>query len=411
MNDVVNMKRILCVSCAIVLGTLVATPAVSAPSVTAKENLAQLVATKKCPGCDLSEINFNRMDLSHANLQGADLSSSTFFLTNLSYANLRDTILNGAVFGGADLGDADLTGADLRGVSLDSAYLGGTKMTGEMVTTHPLEKLGVDEAEKDVYVESQAIPKQPPPQKEVQVSERRDFGETPPVIVAQPEKPVEQEEIISPVETSAPPENTVPKAPLVKKSVKVEQVSVPVVEEKTVVKEEAVTPAMEKESVTAANGDEQKSVMAAKTAPVMGVASAELEPEKVEKRQKVEDQVVATVDQEKMRRLETLLDTKSCYGCDLSGLDLSKKNLKKADLEKADLSGCNLTKTNLKNANLKGAILVNANLKKAKLDNADLYKANLRGADLSGASQEDISIDGAQLDDVIGLDMPLMLQN
>lgn len=340
----------------------------AAPSVTAKENLARLVATKQCPGCYLSGLNFNRMDLSQANLEGADLSMSTFYLTNLSNANLKNTIMNGAVFGGADLGDADLTGADLRGVSLDSAYLGGAKMTGEIITTKPFEDIGVVEIEKKVYVENQSIPKKSPRQNEVNVSKRRGFSETPPVIVvatAKTEKVhqtagVKQDVVHGRVMTSSLPATIVPDAPLAKTSRKVE-----------------------------------RAIVSAKAEAKMKVISV---PEKK-----------AAISKERRVNFEKFMETNSCYGCDLSDLDLAGKNLEDADLEKANLTGCNLEEADLEGANLKGAILVRANLTGANLKNADLYKANLEGADLTGAKQKNVSFDGALVDGAIGLDMPLML--
>ena len=371
----------------------------AAPSVTAKENLAKLLATRICTGCDLSGLNFNRMDLSKVNLEGADLSMSTFFLTNLSYANLRNTTMSGAVFGGADLGDADLTGADLRGVSLDSAYLGGTKMTGEIVTTKPFEDIGVDEVEKDVYVESQSIPKKSPKQKEVNVSKRRDFSETPPVLSVTDEKSaVEVEEIAVPqVETvaeSSPPVTNVPKAPPVKKNKMVQKVSVPVV-----VAEEVNTGSVDG-AVVVADATKQVDMASADITAVEGKSVSTFVEPTVE---------TSEIDEEKRMKLEQLLDTKKCYGCDLSDTDLSHENLKNADLEQANLSGSNLEKANLKGANLKGALLVGVNLKKANLENADLYKATLTGADLTGAKQKNASFDDALIEGTIGLERNLML--
>lgn len=361
----------------------------AAPSVTAKENLKKLIATRSCPGCDLSGLNLNRMDLSSTNLEGADLSMSTFFLTNLSYANLKKTILNGAVFGGADLGDADLTGADLRGVSLDSAYLGGTKMTGELITTKPFEKIGVDEVEKDVYVENQAIPKKVPTQKEVSVREKKDLSETPSVIATRQDEDVVQE-IAGPdsgeVAKSSPPPTIVPGAPLAKKNKMVQTVTVPVVESENVVAQAVV----EKSTNTPLEVGNEKT----KSVPQFNQPIIEELPE---------------IDAAININLEQLIDTKSCYGCNLSDVNLSGENLKNADLEKANLSGANLEKADLKGANLKGAILVGANLKAANLKNADLYKANLTGADLTGANQKNVSFDDALVDDAIGVEQSLML--
>ena len=394
-------KRIFTFACTALAFTLSLSFANAAPSVTAKENLKKLIATKSCLGCDLSGLNFNRMDLSKTNLEGADLSMSTFFLTNLSYANLKNTTMNGAVFGGADLGDADLTGADLRGVSLDSAYLGGTKMTGELVTTKPFEKIGVDEVEKDVYVENQSIPKKTSKQKEVSVSERRDFSETPPVISTTEvkEKIIVQKPVEEPSEKvakSSPPTTIVPKAPVAKKSSMVGNVTVPVVvieeaQPESVVREDVVTQ-VAVENITIA--PQKHVVEKTKAVPQFN------QPIIVE---------ADEIDKDKLMNLEQLLDTKSCYGCDLSDANLSGKNLKNADLEKANLSGANLEKADLKGANLKGAILVGTNLKKANLKNADLYKANLTRADLTDANQKNTSFDDALVDDTIGMDRALML--
>lgn len=376
--------------------TLSLNSAHAAPSVIAKENLKKLIATKSCPGCDLSGLNFNRMDLSKTNLEGADLSMSTFFLTNLSYANLKNTTMNGAVFGGADLGDADLTGADLRGVSLDSAYLGGTIMTGELITTKPFEKIGVDEVEKDVYVENQSIPKKSPQQKEVTVSERRDFSEKPPVMST---TVVNEEVVEGPIENvakSSPPATIVPKAPPAKKTNMVENVTVPVV-----VAKEVQTESVAREDVAAQPAAEN-----------ITIADQDVVVEKTKSVPQFNQPIIVEteeIDKNKLMNLEQLLDTKRCYGCDLSDANLSGENLKNADLEKANLSGANLEKADLKGANLKGAILAGASLKKANLKNADLYKANLTGADLTDANQKGVSFDDALVEGVIGMERSLML--
>jgi hypothetical protein len=88
-----------------------------------QKNLNQLIATKKCPGCNLRKAVLIRMDLQGADLQGANLSQAKLNLTNLSQANLRNAILRGAVLGGADFSGADLRGADLTNAKLAGAYL------------------------------------------------------------------------------------------------------------------------------------------------------------------------------------------------------------------------------------------------------------------------------------------------
>lgn len=118
---------------------------------------------------------------------------------------------------------------------------------------------------------------------------------------------------------------------------------------------------------------------------------------------------VAVVDEKDVAK-ERLLDTKKCYGCDLSGLDLSDLNLKNADLEKADLTGCNFSGAKFRKANLKGAILVNANLQNADLREADMYKADLSGSDLTGAKLKDAIFEDTYLSGVVGMvQAPVML--
>lgn len=121
----------------VILVTLVATLVIPVTSVTlfdsteslassqdeSQKNLNRLIATKKCPGCNLRKAVLMRMDLQGADLQGADLSQAKLNLTNLSQANLRNAILRGAVLGGADLSGADLRGADLTNAKLAGAYL------------------------------------------------------------------------------------------------------------------------------------------------------------------------------------------------------------------------------------------------------------------------------------------------
>jgi hypothetical protein len=74
--------------------------------------------------------------------------------------------------------------------------------------------------------------------------------------------------------------------------------------------------------------------------------------------------------------LKTLLSTKKCVGCDLSGADLSRKQLANADLQAANLVGANLTGTNLSGAKLGGANLTGATLNSTNLTQAGLQAAS-----------------------------------
>ncbi len=86
--------------------------------------------------------------------------------------------------------------------------------------------------------------------------------------------------------------------------------------------------------------------------------------------------------------LKTLLSTKKCVGCDLSGADLSRKQLANADLQAANLVGANLTGTNLSGAklggaNLTGATLNNTNLTQAILQAASAIDVNFANTNLT----------------------------
>ena len=131
------MKRVLRIFASLVcLQTLIIGSAdfsLSATSLTAKENLEQLIQTRSCRGCNLTGLNLNRLDLSGVDLEGADLSLTKLSLTNMSGANLKNTKLRGAVLAGTDLGGADLRGADLQETSLENAYLGETLIDDELM--------------------------------------------------------------------------------------------------------------------------------------------------------------------------------------------------------------------------------------------------------------------------------------
>lgn len=392
---------------------------VAGPSVTAKENFETLLKTKSCRNCDLSGLNFNRMDLAGADLVGADLSMSKFFLANLAGADLKNAKLNGALFGGADLGEADLRGADLRGASIDSAYLGGAKMSGRIVTTTPYEDDGIGDVEQEIYLEDQSVPKKNPAPAAVKVGERRDLGETPPVF-AQSQK----REVKGSVEMVPPTQR--PEPPAVKSVTPVKEL---VIKEKELQAQKKSTPpqpllsapqsSAELKKVANKEYKDQSSTVISSASSVKpsregtDIYKEKEEPPKIIEKNIKEDTVAssqkkgAVLSDEKpetgkIENLHRLLDKNRCYGCDLSGMDLSGKDLEDADLEKADLTGANLTKADLEGANLKGAILRGAILVNADLREADLYKADLRDADLSGAKQKHALFDNALMDGVVG---------
>lgn len=130
-------------------------------------DLNQLLNTKKCSQCDLSnaglvQANLTGSDLVQANLTGANLSQANLMGANLTGANLTGVSLYGANLTGANLTGANLAGADLRnayvgnanlaGVDLDSVHLEGIKGLSTMAASaEQFHRWGVREAERGNY--------------------------------------------------------------------------------------------------------------------------------------------------------------------------------------------------------------------------------------------------------------------
>lgn len=106
-------------------------------------------------------------------------------------------------------------------------------------------------------------------------------------------------------------------------------------------------------------------------------------------------------------RPDTMVISKDCPGCNLSGADLrrarlAEANLIRADLRAADLSHADLTGARLSGAGLQGAVanrarFSGASLRKANLSSADVIAADLSGADLGKAVARDASFDSTTL--------------
>ena len=80
----------------------------------------QLLQTRSCQGCNLSNQDLQGLDLSGVNLQGANLSNANLTGSDLSQAQLTDVNLYLA-----DLKDSNLSQASLNDVNLQSANLAG----------------------------------------------------------------------------------------------------------------------------------------------------------------------------------------------------------------------------------------------------------------------------------------------
>jgi uncharacterized protein YjbI with pentapeptide repeats len=115
----------------------IASPAI-APQESVSSNVARLLQTNECVGCNLAgaalkDTNLQAANLAGANLQGADLERAKLQKTNLSGANLQGadlgkTNITGANLANANLFDADLEKANLRGVNLEGANLEGADL-------------------------------------------------------------------------------------------------------------------------------------------------------------------------------------------------------------------------------------------------------------------------------------------
>jgi len=135
----------------IFLGFTLATPVVAEDL----EHLRQLLSSKQCPMCNLSEsglsmaqlenadlteadlsfANLDNADLSGATLSGADLTGALLYKADLRRANLAGANLAGANLIGADLSYADLTGANLAGANLSGAYMANAQIEGAIINT------------------------------------------------------------------------------------------------------------------------------------------------------------------------------------------------------------------------------------------------------------------------------------
>jgi uncharacterized protein YjbI with pentapeptide repeats len=131
------------------------------------EHVQQLLQTKQCPSCDLSQVGLVYGNLSGADLSQADLSQANLSRANLSGANLSGASLAGATLVNANLSGTDLSGADLRGADLRGAILTGANVAGarlddanflgavglprEVATPEQLYRLGLAEADRGHY--------------------------------------------------------------------------------------------------------------------------------------------------------------------------------------------------------------------------------------------------------------------
>ena len=98
-------------------------------------DLIQLLRSRSCRDCKLSDV-----DLMHADLRDADLHEATLQRANLSQARLDGTDLSGSDLSFTSLQGASLRGADLRGSRLFGTDLRGSDLTGALLDEGALEQ-------------------------------------------------------------------------------------------------------------------------------------------------------------------------------------------------------------------------------------------------------------------------------
>src|SRR5690606_41452224 len=88
-----------------------------------------------CPGCNLFQGDFPRMQVRGLNLAGSrlrqtDLSLTVMNRTRFSRADMRDVEAYGGVFSSSNFAGADLTNASFVGAYLDGSVMSGAKLNG-----------------------------------------------------------------------------------------------------------------------------------------------------------------------------------------------------------------------------------------------------------------------------------------
>lgn len=131
--------------------SLVASASINVPEVKGQvgqnrePQIRQVLRSRYCPSCDLSNANLRSANLVGANLQDANLSNVDLSNANLSGeliqfrcandpqlvpANLRGVNLSGANLENTNLRDANLENANLSGANLIGANLEGANLKG-----------------------------------------------------------------------------------------------------------------------------------------------------------------------------------------------------------------------------------------------------------------------------------------
>ena len=117
----------------LILGITTFTSLGAIPQVAAQtdDHLIQLLNTKICRQCKLTDLDLMHSDLRDADLNGASLRRANLSQANLDGANLRNTDLSFTTLQGASLRGSDLRGSRLYGTDLRNADLSGAQFDPE----------------------------------------------------------------------------------------------------------------------------------------------------------------------------------------------------------------------------------------------------------------------------------------
>lgn len=106
-------------------------------------DIAQLIETGICKGCDLTnadltgehligadlrEADLTGTQLSYANLEGADLTGATLINTDLTGAFLTNALLDNAILQNVDLAESTLIYTSLEGAEVENVDLAGAEV-------------------------------------------------------------------------------------------------------------------------------------------------------------------------------------------------------------------------------------------------------------------------------------------
>tara|TARA_Y100000031_G_scaffold22616_1_gene23705 strand:- start:535 stop:5526 length:4992 start_codon:yes stop_codon:yes gene_type:complete len=387
-----------------------------APSQEALDNLAKLIETRSCVGCNLQDIapdttavrNWKEVDLTDADLSGANLGYVLFIRGIARNTKFVDAFLSSGMCGGKDFAGADFSGATLEGCNFAEADLEGVTATGWKIdaTTEKslrraknvspsireaiaeaLQGLSLDELTKRL---TDGLPCPGCDLRKVDFSEAVDESKC---------TTIGNEKLCLRIHMSGRNFEgaNFAGADLSSGTLIFSQGSFAGANFRG-----ANLDGQDLSNADVTGADfEGASLKGAKigTAENINLKNTNLEGAVI---YGLKNSTVDGANLEMVEAIKSELSGMSLKEWDLSGMTLesvkfSDVDLSGANLEGADLSRADLGQINLAGANLKSAKLEYAKLQRADLNGVDFAGANLERADLTGATMNDTLLNGAQL--------------